>query len=77
MKLNQMKKLCLTCVVVTFLSACTTTQVDTTIGGAAGAGVGYAVGGGWGAVIGGGAGALIGHEIGKSQTRKYYRRHSN
>ncbi len=57
------------------LTACTTTQVDTSIGGAAGAGLGYAVSGGspWGAVIGGGAGALIGNQIGQNQERRYYR----
>ena len=49
------------------LISCTTTQVDTSIGGAAGAGLGYAVGGGWGALIGGGAGALVGHQIGQNQ----------
>lgn len=56
------------------LVACTTTQVDTSIGTGAGAGVGYAIGGGTGALIGAGAGALVGYEIGKSQERKQYYR---
>lgn len=57
------------------LAGCTTTQVDTSIGGAAGAGLGYAVSGSpWGAVIGGGAGALIGNQIGQEQTRRNHYR---
>ncbi|WP_133127978.1 glycine zipper domain-containing protein [Legionella nagasakiensis] len=57
------------------LSACTPTQVGTTTGAAAGAGIGYAVSGGdaLGTVIGAGAGALVGHQIGQSQERRYYR----
>ena len=57
------------------LIGCTSTQVGTTAGGAAGAGLGYAVSGGTplGTVIGGGAGALVGYEVGKSQEPKYYR----
>lgn len=52
------------CVLVFSVSACTTNQMGTTTGGAAGAGAGYALtGSGWGAAIGGGAGALIGHEL--------------
>jgi hypothetical protein len=48
------------------LGACTTTEVDTTVGGAAGAGVGYVVSGGSavGAVVGGGLGALVGSQVG-------------
>lgn len=57
------------------LAGCTTTQVGTSIGGGAGAGLGYAVSGSpWGAVIGGGAGALIGNQIGQNQTRRNYYR---
>lgn len=56
------------------LSACTSTQVGTVAGGAAGAGIGYAVTGGsaLGTVIGAGAGALIGNQIGQDQDRRYY-----
>jgi len=62
------------CAVLAFLSmaACTTTQVDTAVGGAAGAGVGYAVGGGTGALIGGGLGALVGNQVGQNETAKQY-----
>ena len=56
------------------LVACTTTQVDTSVGTAAGAGVGYAIGGGTGALIGAGAGALVGYEVGKNQEKKRYYR---
>ncbi len=56
------------------LGGCTNTEVGTTVGGAAGAGLGYAVSGGSavGTVIGGGAGALIGNSIGQQQDRAYY-----
>lgn len=51
------------------VSACTTNQIGTSAGGAAGAGTGYALtGNGWGAAIGGGAGALIGGELSKKST---------
>lgn len=59
------------------LSSCTSSQVGTGVGGAAGAGLGYAVTGGsaLGTVIGGGAGALLGNQIGQEQDRRdYYRR---
>ena len=57
------------------ITACTSTEVGTGVGGAAGAGVGYAVSGGSavGTIIGAGAGALIGNQIGQSQDRRYYR----
>ena len=61
----------------TFLGGCTNTEVGTTAGAAAGAGIGYAVTGGdaLGTVIGAGAGALIGNSIGQDQDRReYYRR---
>lgn len=53
----------------TTLISCTSTQVGTTTGGAAGAGVGYAVSGGTplGTALGAGTGALVGYEVGKSQ----------
>ena len=54
------------------ISACTTTQVDTAVGGAAGAGIGYAVGGGTGELIGGGVGALVGNQVGQNQERRHY-----
>jgi hypothetical protein len=49
------------------LTGCTSTQVGTTTGAAAGAGLGYAVSGGnaVGTVIGAGTGALIGNAIGQ------------
>jgi outer membrane lipoprotein SlyB len=58
-----------------FGTACTSTEVGTVGGAAAGAGIGYAVSGGTalGTVIGAGAGALIGNQIGQSQERRYYR----
>lgn len=67
-----MKSLVLKVVSIVFIllsfSACTTNQVGTTAGAAAGAGTGYAVtGSGWGAAIGGGAGALLGHELTKNK----------
>jgi len=67
-----MKSLVLKVVSIVFLlipiSACTTNQVGTTAGAAAGAGTGYAVTrSGWGAAIGGGAGALLGHELTKNK----------
>ena len=76
MELKSIKLYCLGLSAFT-LVACTTTQVDTSIGTAAGAGIGYAIGGGTGALIGGGAGALAGYEIGKSQERKQYYRHGH
>lgn len=72
MKVHTLKSLALAGSLM-FLTACTSSQVGTTLGGAAGAGLGYAVGGGWGAAIGGGTGALLGYEIGKSQNKRYYR----
>lgn len=59
------------------LVGCTNTEVDTSLGAAAGAGLGYAVSGGSGvgAAVGAGAGALIGNSIGHSQDRAYYSRH--
>ena len=59
----------------TLLAACTPSQVGTTTGAAAGAGLGYAVSGGTalGTTIGAGAGALVGHTVGTSQERRYYR----
>jgi len=56
------------------LGGCTTTQVGTTTGAAAGAGLGYAVSGGSGVgtAIGAGTGAVIGHQIGQSQEPDYY-----
>lgn len=61
------------------LSACTSTQVGTVAGGAAGAGIGYAVSGGsaLGTVIGAGAGALIGNQIGQNQDRRNYYYYGN
>lgn len=72
-----MKKIISTLLVVSLssfmLGGCTNTEVGTTVGGAAGAGLGYAVSGSpWGAVIGGGAGALIGNSIGQNQDRRAY-----
>jgi len=55
---------------------CTNTEVGTTTGAAAGAGLGYVVSGGsaLGTVIGAGAGGLIGNSIGRDQDRRdYYR----
>lgn len=68
-------KMCVIGLAVSTVTACTSTEVGTTVGGATGAGVGYAVSGGsaLGTVIGGGAGALIGNQIGQSQQRTYYR----
>lgn len=50
--------------VTTLMSGCTSNQLGTVGGAAAGAGVGYAVGGGaLGTAIGAGAGALIGNQV--------------
>ena len=59
------------------LAGCTNTQVDTTAGAAAGAGLGYAVSGGSGAgaLIGAGAGGLLGYGIGQAQDRRYDQRY--
>ena len=57
------------------LGACTATEVDTTAGAAAGAGLGYVATGGnpWGTAVGAGAGGLIGNQIGQSEDmRNYY-----
>ena len=68
--------LCLISLSTFLLSSCTNTEVGTTVGGAAGAGLGYAVTGGSavGTVIGAGAGALVGNSIGQDQDRRdfYY-----
>ena len=69
MKLKSIKFYFLGVSAVTLVE-CTTTQVDTSVGTAAGAGVGYAIGGGTGALIGAGAGALVGYEVGKNQEKK-------
>ncbi len=58
------------------ITACTSTEVGTGVGGLTGAGLGYAVSGGsmFGTAIGAGGGALIGNYIGQRQdSRRYYR----
>ena len=57
------------------LVGCTNTEVGTTTGAAAGAGLGYAVSGGsaFGTVLGAGTGALLGNAIGQQQDNNYYR----
>jgi uncharacterized protein YcfJ len=75
---SKMKKIIATvfCIGVsaTALVGCTNTEVGTTTGAAAGAGLGYAVSGGsaLGTVIGAGAGGLIGNAIGRDQDRREY-----
>ncbi len=56
------------------LCSCTSREVGTAGGAAAGAGIGYAVSGGsgFGAALGAGAGALVGNQIGADQDRRYY-----
>lgn len=59
----------------TGLVGCTNTEVGTTTGAAAGAGLGYAVSGGsaGGTLLGAGTGALLGYAVGQSQDNYYYR----
>lgn len=56
------------------LVGCTNTEVGTTTGAAAGAGLGYAVSGGnvLGTTIGAGTGAIVGNTIGADQDRRAY-----
>lgn len=76
---HKLTMLCCAGLATIAMTACTSTEVGTGVGGAAGAGVGYAVSGGsaLGTVIGAGAGALIGNQIGQSQDRARYYRHGS